>query len=183
MTRTDLDLLRFSRDRLLARLDGLTDAEYLWEPVADCWTVRRRADGTWAGDVAADGTHFSRSDPPPFTTIAWRLWHLGASPLPTWPQGDASAHGFVDAYFHQIKAGASPAVGTADEAVALVAATWEDLLSTLGRFSDDELDEAMGPTAGFFADATLEGLVLHIADELIHHGAEIGVLRDLYAHR
>jgi hypothetical protein len=24
------------------RLAGLTDAEYLWEPVANCWSVRRR---------------------------------------------------------------------------------------------------------------------------------------------
>ena len=29
---------------LRPRLEGLTDEEYLWEPVADCWSVRRRAD-------------------------------------------------------------------------------------------------------------------------------------------
>ncbi|MEZ4728248.1 MAG: hypothetical protein R3E79_14035 [Caldilineaceae bacterium] len=26
------------------RLNGLTDAEYFWEPVAGCWSVRRRAE-------------------------------------------------------------------------------------------------------------------------------------------
>jgi hypothetical protein len=26
--------------QLRPRLDGLTDAEYFWEPVADCWSVR-----------------------------------------------------------------------------------------------------------------------------------------------
>jgi hypothetical protein len=29
----------------------------------------------------------------------------------------------------------------------------------------------------------LSGLALHVLDEVIHHGAEIGLLRDLYAHR
>ena len=31
---------------LRPRLDGLSDAEYLWEPVAGCWSVRRRSDST-----------------------------------------------------------------------------------------------------------------------------------------
>jgi hypothetical protein len=26
-------------------------------------------------------------------------------------------------------------------------------------------------------------LALHVLDEVIHHGAEIGLLRDLYSHR
>ena len=29
--------------RLLSRLEGLTRDEYLWEPVASCWTVRETA--------------------------------------------------------------------------------------------------------------------------------------------
>jgi hypothetical protein len=36
------------------RLDGLTDDEYRWEPVAECWNMRPRGTGT----------------------IAWRLAHL-----------------------------------------------------------------------------------------------------------
>ncbi len=27
---------------LVERLDDLRDAEYMWEPVAGCWTIRRR---------------------------------------------------------------------------------------------------------------------------------------------
>ena len=122
MARPDLDLLTFALDRLLTRIDGMDDAEYLWEPVPDCWTVRRQPDGSWRGDVSDDGTHFSTADPAPFTTIAWRLWHLGASPDPAWPQGETTGAGFVDAYFHQPPAGESPAVGSAEEARTLVAA-------------------------------------------------------------
>ena len=47
---TDLDLSSFFADQLewhwsnqlRARLAGLTDEEYFWEPVADCWSVRPR---------------------------------------------------------------------------------------------------------------------------------------------
>jgi hypothetical protein len=31
---------------LWPRLDGLTDDEYFWEPVAGSWSVRRADDGT-----------------------------------------------------------------------------------------------------------------------------------------
>ena len=58
---------RFVHDRV----QGLTDDEFFWEPVADCWTVRLGADGRWHGDYAEPDP-----DPPPFTTIAWRLVHL-----------------------------------------------------------------------------------------------------------
>lgn len=182
MARNDLELITGAAGRLIDRIEGLSDDEYLWEPVADCWNVRQQGDGSWAGDVAADGTHFSRSTPPPFTTIAWRLWHLGASPRPTWPMGPLTGAQFVDAYFHQIRMSESPAVGTADDARALCEATWKAVAETFAGFTDEELAAPMGPTAGFFSDAPLEGLVLHVADELIHHGAEVGVVRDLYAH-
>jgi hypothetical protein len=32
--------------RLQPRLDGLTDDEYLWQPVPDCWTISRRGAST-----------------------------------------------------------------------------------------------------------------------------------------
>ncbi len=31
---------------------GLEDAEYFWEPVADCWSVRQATDGRWLIDGA-----------------------------------------------------------------------------------------------------------------------------------
>ena len=57
------------------------------------------------------------------------------------------------------------------------------LTETFAAFTDDELGAPMGPAAGGFSDGTLEGLVLHVADELIHHGAEVGVVRDPYVWR
>ena len=31
--------------QFLPRLEGLTDDEYFWEPVPNCWTVRTAEDG------------------------------------------------------------------------------------------------------------------------------------------
>ena len=56
--------------RTRSRLDGLTDTEYFWEPVPSCWTIRRAGSGKYLAD-RSDSTGI-----PPFTTIAWRLWHL-----------------------------------------------------------------------------------------------------------
>ena len=44
---------------LRPRLDGLTDNEYLWEPVPGCWSLRPRAEArsamaAGAGDTVAD---------------------------------------------------------------------------------------------------------------------------------
>jgi hypothetical protein len=52
-----------------------------------------------------------------------------------------------------------------------------DDLAELSRFAWSRLDERLG---GAFADSTRRAFALHILDELIHHGAEVALLRDLY---
>ena len=44
----------------------------------------------------------------------------------------------------------------------------------------DHLSRPAGPAEGPYAAAPLASLVLHINREVIHHGAEITLLRDLY---
>lgn len=58
---------------LRGRLEGLTDEEFFWEPVPGCWTVHQDESGHWVVDYADPAP-----DPPTFTTIAWRLVHVGA---------------------------------------------------------------------------------------------------------
>jgi hypothetical protein len=65
-----IELSDYVYQRTRNRLAGLTDDEYFWEPVPGCCTIRRANSGEYRADDA------SESDPPPFTTIAWRLWHL-----------------------------------------------------------------------------------------------------------
>jgi DinB superfamily len=64
---------------------SLTDEEYFWEPVPDCWSLRRRGEsrspnprgtGEWLLDGGQPASH-----PPPFTSIAWRMCHICVSPL------------------------------------------------------------------------------------------------------
>ena len=47
---------------------------------------------------------------------------------------------------------------------------------------DADLAQPCGPAEGPYAEEPMTTLVLHINREVIHHGAEIALLRDLYAH-
>jgi hypothetical protein len=93
------------------------------------------------------------------------------------PNGPA----FVEAYMNP--SSSSEAVGGATSASALLHTNWTAFADRILRFSDEELQAPLGPVAGPYKEAPLVGLLLHVVDEMIHHGAEIGVVRDLYAHR
>jgi hypothetical protein len=41
--------------------------------------------------------------------------------------------------------------------------------------------ERIGAVGGLFGNDERIAFVIHIMDELIHHAAEVGVMRDLYA--
>jgi len=153
------------------RLDGLTDTEYFWEPVPNCWTIRLAGSGTYqADDSDSPGI-------PPFTTIAWRLWHLvecyGGIRNPRWLGIERQPAGFERD---------DPAPATAAEAVTVLErahAFWQGVLHDLPA---DSWWEPLGAVAGPYAEEDRASLVLHQLDEQIHHGAELGVLRDLYRH-
>lgn len=66
--------------QLRSRLDGLTDDEYFWSPVPNAWSVWPRGTSTapmhvGGGEFTVDYA-FPQPEPPPFTTIAWRLGHV-----------------------------------------------------------------------------------------------------------
>lgn len=166
-----ITLSHYVYQRTRSRLDGLTDDEYFWEPVPGCCTVRR----TDSGDYRADDA--DRPGNPPFTTLAWRLWHLiecyGGERNPQWLGVERQPGGFERD---------DPAPATAAQALAVLDrahAFWQDLLQALPAAS---WWEQLGPVAGPYAEADKASLVLHQIDEQIHHGAELGVLRDLYLH-
>ena len=160
--------------RLRARVDGLGDEEYFWEPASGCWSIRQRADGSWMADWP-----LPRPEIEPFTTIAWRLWHLidmyGEERAPRWLDVPAQGApiGFDD------PDGTPPA--TADEAVALLERAHDRWDAHLALAPNERLDERVGSVAGpQFADRTRAAYVMHMLDEFIHHGAEIALLRDLW---
>lgn len=69
---------------------------------------------------------------------------------------------------------------TADDAVAFCERAYHIWRDGLASMSDETLWQPLGPAAGPYADDPYVGLALHVRNELIHHGAEIALLRDLY---
>jgi hypothetical protein len=160
--------------RTRARVEGLTDDEYFWEPAPGCWTVRQRPDGSWMAD-----SPLQRPDPEPLTTIAWRLWHLidmyGEDRAPNWlglpPQGDPI--GTDD------PGGEPPA--TAAGAIALLEKAHDRWDAHIHLVAEEALAEPVGSAAGpGYADRARTAYVLHMLDEFVHHGSEVAVLRDLW---
>ncbi|MBP2368203.1 DinB family protein [Pseudonocardia parietis] len=164
---------------LRPRFAGLTDDEYLWEPAGGAWSVRRRGasatppgagSGEWVCDFA-----FPQPDPPPVTTIAWRLAHVivGVFGMRVHshfggPAIDFTSHAYA---------------GTADEALAQLDDGYRRWVAGVAALGTDGLARPCGPAEGPYADEPLSTLVLHIHREVLHHGAEIALLRDLYRAR
>ncbi|MET7689071.1 DinB family protein [Streptomyces sp. NPDC005483] len=160
---------------LRPRLDGLTDEEYFWEPVRDCWSIRPRGtsaapmsegSGGWRMDSASPDT---APTPAPVTTIAWRLAHIIVSCL-----------GYrVGWYFggQDVDSETFPYAGTADEALRQLDEMYGRWNAGVRELSDADLENPppVGPER-----FPMENRVLHVNRELIHHGAEISLLRDLY---
>lgn len=161
-----IDLSDYAWQRLIGRLDGLSDAEYLWEPVAGSWSIRPDGGGAWRADGAVPAP-----DPAPLTTIAWRLHHIADDLLAA--ERNATWLGLTPAA--PVVSGSAPTVA---EVLPRLQASYDFWRRCLGAAGD--LSNPVGPAAGHYADATRRSFVLHELDELIHHSAEVALMRDLY---
>jgi hypothetical protein len=113
--------------------------------------------------------------PAPLTTIAWRLAHvivgvLGARVHSHFGGPEADYQTFDYAR-------------TADDALAQLDSAYAAWIAGVRRWGAVELAEPCGPAEGPWAEHSRAELVAHINREVIHHGAEIALLRDLFAHR
>jgi len=162
-----LDAYDYVWERLLRRLDGLSDEEYLWEPVAGCLTVRATPSG-----VVPDPGVWPDVQPAPFTTVAWRLCHiadnftedriaplLGSSTPPRsptlWPMTAGAAVDYVEAGYLSWRANLASAEP-----------------NSLWRTLDDDSTPYRG--------RSLFRFLLQYLEEFAHHAAEVALLRDLY---
>jgi DinB superfamily len=158
-----------SCERLLQRLDGLTDDEYRWEPIAGSWNVRRSDTSPSGWTVDYPQVH---PDPPPFTTIAWRLLHISDGNTIYWEHSfGPGIRNFWDLAPH----------GDAVSAIEYLAESQGPVTATLAEMDDDRLDD-MRPTH-FGVEWPARRVFTVLVDEQVHHGAEVGVLRDLYRDR
>lgn len=190
-----LEQYDFARNRLVDRLVGpfmdsgddervavppLTDAEYLWEPAAGSWSIRSKSAGpgpgasllVGAGDWGRDAGQ-PRPYPLPITTIAWRLGHLSEmfSMRADYTIGGHSLTG-ASYVFHGDAAG-----GLA----AFIAGTtaWREALLSADEAALDQVGYCRFPD-GSDPDDPFIDVVWWVNQELLHHGAEIALLRDLY---
>ncbi|MUL40417.1 DinB family protein [Streptomonospora sp. PA3] len=164
--------------QLRPRLDGLTDDEYFWEPVSDSWSVRPRGTGTapvqgGSGAMTIDFA-FPEPDPPPFTTIAWRLGHVIVGVL---AMRNAAHFGRAPTDYQSFEYAA-----TAAEALAQLDAEYASWTAGVEALGEAGLSRPCGEAEGDYADSPMARLVLHIDRELIHHLSEVCLLRDLYLH-
>jgi hypothetical protein len=150
-------LLDMTNAYLAQRLEGLSDEEWLWEPAPGCWSIR---DGKM--DFA-----LPVPSPAPVTTIAWRLHHIQAC-------NEVEMHSMHDEDYDwadvKVPRGA-------DEAVEMWRLSANALRGSVAALSDVDLETMtkQGLPRVWFASTLVR--------ENIHHGAEIGVLRDLYRAR
>jgi hypothetical protein len=157
------------------RLVGLTDDEYFWEPVPNCWSIRPRAEArttmaTGAGDLVLDW-EFPEPEPPPVTTIAWRLAHVSVG---VFGQRAASHFGGPPMNYSDIEY-----APTAADALALLDTTYATWIDGVRGLGPEGMARPIGP-AEPFPEAPYGALVLHINREAIHHLSEVLLLRDLY---
>jgi hypothetical protein len=155
------------------RMTGLTDAEYFREPAPGGWGIRPEG-GTatvGSGPYRIDFAH-PEPDPPPVTTIGWRLAHLIVGVF-----GMRAAGHFGGP---PCDYGTFPYAGSADAALAQLDVAYDAWITGVRGLDDDALARPVGAAEGPWAEHPMAELVLHINREALHHGAEICLLRDLY---
>ncbi|MFD4377359.1 DinB family protein [Streptomyces sp. NPDC058486] len=186
----------FARERLTGRLAGpvvdsgsgtdvpveaMTDAEYLWEPGPCCWSVRRRDGWTGpggallsgAGEWGRESTPYPHPVPPPFTTLAWRLDHLSEQLALRADHTNGTRSLTRDD--HRAAGDASSAIAGFDTA----AEAWRAALLSADDKDLDTVGHCTYPHGSDAEEPFLE-IVWWVNQELLHHGAEIALLRDLY---
>jgi hypothetical protein len=159
----------------------MTDEEHLWEPVPGCWSIRRRADGPGpganllrgAGEWGRDSAEPEHPYPPPLTTIAWRLSHISEM-LTLRADYTAGGHDMTsDTYRNTGDAMA------AIEAFSGAAEAWREALLCAGDAALDTVGYSTYPYGSDPGELFID-IVWWVNQEILHHGAEIALLRDLY---
>lgn len=151
-------------------LEDVGGDDCFWEPTTPCWSVRRRRDaaaGWGTGEWVCEDT-WPPPDPLPITSIAWRMAHLAA---------------WTDVYrnwtFEDQTMGLPhfDVPGTRDGLAQWVCSAQDRFWEAVDVMSDADLGELR--PAHYGPLLPIHRLVAGIAFEHAHHGAEIGLLRDL----
>lgn len=183
MTAAAIEQLEWQWENLLRpRLEGLTDDECFWDPTSDgrlAWSIhpadeQRTPHQAGGGDLVID-FDLVEGQPQPFTTIAWRLGHVIVGVLA------ARTHSHFDG--PEASYATWDFAAGADEALAQLDREMQRWLEGLRGVDDTRMQRPCGPAEGPWGERPFIDLVLHINREVIHHLAEVALLRDLWSHR
>jgi hypothetical protein len=163
---------------LRPRLDDLTDDEYLWEPAHDSWNLRRDEAGNWVMDWA-----WPQPQPAPVTTIAWRMMHIAATGFANRAGAFFGEDPLPGADMNDPRRFPASMPSTAARGVAYLEQTYRAWMDGISALDQEGMARKLGPKGGQFADDTMADLIVHINREVMHHGGEIGLLRDFYRRR
>ncbi len=144
--------------------EELTDAEFFWEPVSNCWTIHSREDGHWIVDYESPPP-----DPPPQTTIAWKIAHLHACKFMYYEYAFGEGKLTWDEIY-------TP--HTATEAITMLEDAHRRLRQLLNDLDETDMEEMVPTNWGDLWPTWRIFWVMILHD--LQHGAEIGCLRDLY---
>src|SRR4051812_19871466 len=151
--------------QLRPRLAGISDAEFLWEPVPGAWSVRQIEPSVFAPDW-----QWPAPQPAPVTTIGWRLCHIWM----VFAQRADFHFGERELTLDRLRWPGT--AETALDAIDQASAAWRAGVDAL---SEDEAERrSEGPPGTFDSQFPLWAVVLHVNREVIHHGAEVALLRD-----
>ncbi len=172
-----LGQLGFSWWDLSQRMEGLTDGEYLWKPAPAALTVLPRQGAT--GRVVGSGDWVAQWPQGPDSagprTIAWLVAHLTEVFFERWEWTFGGHQQRRDdvTFCPDAAGGLAGLAEQVERWQREIAGLDVEQMWTVGLSQATEID----------ARAPFAHLVLHLNRELIHHGAEIAVLRDLYLAR
>ena len=172
-------------------LTGLTQEEFDWEPHPGAWGVRRRSACTTPNPSGQDGSEWvSDADwsiaeaadrgeaTEPMTTIGWLLNHVGAAPgmvaeleIVGGPETPTLEH------YGQMWGWTN--LPDVEDAVARLKQGWTALDQALRASDDATLEREYEGHPWKRGDLAITAML----NEVSHHGTQICVLRDLYAHR
>ena len=172
-------------------LRDLTQEEFEWEPHAGAYGVRRRkdcktpnpsgspdgewvSDGDWATAEASDRGELVE----PMTTIAWLLNHIGAAPG-TIAQSEVVGGSMPIAEGTYVGMWGIDNIPTVEPAVTRFTEGWSSLKEKLRNTTDEVLERQHPHHPWGRGDVAIAAML----NEISHHGTQICMLRDLYAHR
>jgi hypothetical protein len=72
---------------------------------------------------------------------------------------------------------------TAADGVAFLLDSYREWHGNIAGLDDEALRTPLGPKGNYFSAEPMAALIVHINRETMHHGGEIGLLRDLYRAR